>query len=197
MKIFEKNLPGENIRKKKVRWKYFLKSENIEEKTLQVKMVSSASGQDVYPHRGVLIRYSAQVIIITIIINNKHHHKFYYHHSQDNYHNHLRQGCPVPGPPSDGHLVGVNSSVAQLSCRFTFLHFWCNCEKICLILVQIFTFGAIVRKLCENLLAFFLKISIGQNPTNTEIYFERLWIRSFQHSWETGFDNKLAPILGK
>jgi len=53
---------------------------------LEVKMVSSASGQDVYPHRGVLIRYSAQ-------------------------------GCPVPGPPSDGHLLGVNSSVAQLSCR--------------------------------------------------------------------------------
>ena len=34
----------------------------------QVKMVASASGQDVYPHRGVLIRYSAQAIIIPIIV---------------------------------------------------------------------------------------------------------------------------------
>ena len=37
---------------------------------LQVKMVASASGQDVYPHRGVLIRYSAQAIITPFIINN-------------------------------------------------------------------------------------------------------------------------------
>ena len=73
-------------------------------------MEASASGQDVYPHRGVLIRYSAQVIttiiefvsilLISIVMVIM-----------------IKQGCPVPAPPSDGHLVGVNSSLAQLSCR--------------------------------------------------------------------------------
>ena len=48
------------------KWKCFLMK--IETIIFQVKMESSASGQDVYPHRGVLIRYSAQVIIIVIIV---------------------------------------------------------------------------------------------------------------------------------